>query len=89
MADITAITAAVADLKATLVGYGTRIENVERIVGDLQTALAGYGARVERIDEGSHGGWGYGKRIEDIQTVALPALQAELDAIKAQLAPKA
>jgi hypothetical protein len=33
----------------------------------LGAKIDGYGARVERIDEGAHGGWGYGARIEGIE----------------------
>lgn len=70
MADITAITAALADLKATVDGYG---------------------ARVERIDEGAHGGWGYGRRIENIETM-LAGYGKRVEDIEAQVAkltPKA
>lgn len=49
-----------------------------------EATLTGYGARIERIDEGAatgHGPWGYGDRIEAIQTAlaALPAASGSTD----------
>lgn len=40
----------------------------DQVRGLAEGTLVGYGARIERIDEGLHGGWGYGNRIEDTQT---------------------
>lgn len=37
--------------------------------GELHAMIRGYGERVERIDEGAHGGWGYGRRIEHTETM--------------------
>ena len=40
----------------------------DQVRGLAEGTLVGYGQRIERIDEGLHGGWGYGNRIEDTQT---------------------
>jgi hypothetical protein len=45
-------------------------QTLNSILAEVRAAgakLDGYGARVERIDEGTHGGWGYGRRIEAIE----------------------
>ena len=60
------------------------VEQIQMVIADptsgIRQLLLGYGARIERIDEGAHGGWGYGQRIEDVEARVV-ALQAALDAV--------
>lgn len=48
---------------------------------DSRPKLVGYGQRIERIDEGLHGGWGYGIRIEDTQAKVTALGQAQAPVI--------
>ena len=54
-----------------------------RTLSQMIAADTGYGSRIERVDQGFHGGWGYGRRIENIETAvaeirdALAALTAK------------
>jgi hypothetical protein len=43
------------------------LNNILAEVLNARAQIDGYGARVERIDQGAHGGWGYGRRIETIE----------------------
>lgn len=51
-----------------------------RTLSQMIAADVGYGQRIERIDEGLHGGWGYGARIEDIQAKVDQAQAPQVDA---------
>lgn len=51
---------------------------------EIKQLVIGYGTRTERIDQGHHGGWGYGKRIEDTQRMVIEQQKMLAELLAAQ-----